>query len=860
VADHVARRSESWNFLKPRTRRKSFHWIAAIAFLLAFGPPAAAQRAAGESVATGTPVNLAAAPTEELLKVYAQLRDLKGGNQWAIAENVVWKRDRATFTFQTGKLTFAAPIAGRVVAAAFDGAATFELDPPTPIEQAQIARFTGQPRLVETFHHAVFFFTDDSAAELQKLVYVRPGMGVPTASREISDAETSFQHTFNDWWQNQQFGNFPMRNLAARMLSDMSDPSSRGISLAAILDGPYAKLLYQISWNRPSILLPDLPNDEEVMLLHYKTNNYYEWWAGYHVSSEYQNTLFPERPFLPAHCAQETLWTTISPQNRVSATAELKFRVLMGQPRVLPFNLDGVLRIQNITDAAGRPLAFIQEDRNLDSDPWLILPAPAVPEKTYDLKIAYAEQSTYESQVVFKMGTGLYFTQARTSWYPSFGAFKDRTQFDLHFVSPKNYEFAATGKLVSSRKEKDDWVSEYTSQIPFSVVGFTYGDFVTRSRSDHGFTVDVYAGRHLADQLAGLQNTLDLYRQYGYNLAHQYGILEGGFDTAAGAQNAVSKSFVAFKLYEAYFGPLPFHTIRVTEQPVGFSGQSWPTLIFLPYLSLLDTATLNSLRLQTSEGEREFFDAVSIHEMSHQWWGHMVGWRTYHDQWLSEGFADFSAALFLEYYEPEKFKAYWDNSRDFLLNKDKAGHHPVDVAPLWLNFQGNSQLEPGESQLLIYNKGAYVLEMLRAMMQKPGSPNPDARFIAMMRDFVSTYAGQDASTVDFQKIVEKYWGEPMDWFFNEWVYGTATPTYRFTYQLSAAPQGQTMLQVSLEQSGVPDSFRMEVPLYVYWKKKPQLVGFIVVKGSATATGRVPLPERPSKVSIDVNHTLLAIEK
>lgn len=31
-----------------------------------------------------------------------------------------------------------------------------------------------------------------------------------------------------------------------------------------------------------------------------------------------------------------------------------------------------------------------------------------------------------------------------------------------------------------------------------------------------------------------------------------------------------------------------------------------------------------------------------------KWWGHAVGWASYHDQWLSEGFAEFSAALFLE--------------------------------------------------------------------------------------------------------------------------------------------------------------------------------------------------------------------
>ncbi|MGH9345045.1 MAG: hypothetical protein ACRD19_14955, partial [Terriglobia bacterium] len=99
-----------------------------------------------EELSAGT-LDLAKAPTAQLLKVYAQLRALEGSNQSAVTENVTWKRDAATFTFKDGTLTFAAPVAGRVVAAVFTGDATFELDPPTPAERHQIARFTGQPNL-----------------------------------------------------------------------------------------------------------------------------------------------------------------------------------------------------------------------------------------------------------------------------------------------------------------------------------------------------------------------------------------------------------------------------------------------------------------------------------------------------------------------------------------------------------------------------------------------------------------------------------------------------------------------------------------------------------------------------------------
>ena len=92
-------------------------------------------------------------------------------------------------------------------------------------------------------------------------------------------------------------------------------------------------------------------------------------------------------------------------------------------------------------------------------------------------------------------------------------------------------------------------------------------------------------------------------------------------------------------------------------QPVRGYGQSWPTLIFLPYDSLLDSTTRHFLGLQDTAEGAEFYNVVAVHEMAHQWWGHMVGWKTYHDQWLSEGIAEVSAALYLQIVEPKKWNS-----------------------------------------------------------------------------------------------------------------------------------------------------------------------------------------------------------
>jgi hypothetical protein len=812
-------------------------------------------------VSGGYAADLATAPSEELLRVYSQLRHLGAGNQWAVAENVTWKRDAGTFTFAEGKLVFAAPVEGHVLAAAFAGRGTFTLDPPTPTDQRQISRFTKSPRLEDTFREAVFFFTDDSWSELQKLVSIRGEAGDPALGGKIAAAQKRFSEDFNDWWSNQRKGNFQMRNLAARMLADLSDPSSHGFFLAAFKGERFGDLIFHISWNRDVILLPFYNNDEEVMLLHYNPGDYYEWWSGFHLKAEYAQDPHPEHRRLFAQCLRSRIDAEVGKDKKLSATAEMEIEVPGGPARVLPFNLEGVLRISSIEDGEGKKLAYIQEARELDSDPWVILPQPAESGRTYKLRIAYAEDSSHDSRIVNQRGPALFYVTARTSWFPSFGAFDDRTRFDLHFRSPKKYTFVGTGREVRSEKGKDFLETQWESEIPLGVAGFNYGEFVEKSYKDENLTVTAYAGKQIPDELREIQTVLDMAELAGgpggpKNIAGQYGLMPGGFNTSHTVGYAAGVSFQALKLFEYYFGMLPFKAVSVTQQPVRGYGQSWPTLIFLPYDSLLDSTTRNSLRLQDSGEAREFYNIVAVHEMAHQWWGHVVGWKTYHDQWLSEGIAEFSAALYLKHHEAQKWDSFWNLKRKWLLSANRAGKRPVDEGPLWLNAQLNSYVEPRNSYYLIYFKGAYVMEMLRMMMEDPRSPEPDTQFILMMRDFISTYAGKNASTEDFRRIVEKHIGEPMGWFFDEWVYGTEIPQYDFHYSLQDTTGGKTVLHMSLAQSGVSDSFQMWVPIYLQINGEVQRLGLVKVRGATTISDEAVLPVHPEKVMLDERRSLL----
>jgi aminopeptidase N len=88
----------------------------------------------------------------------------------------------------------------------------------------------------------------------------------------------------------------------------------------------------------------------------------------------------------------------------------------------------------------------------------------------------------------------------------------------------------------------------------------------------------------------------------------------------------------------------------------------------------------------TFQFSKEFINVVTAHEVSHQWWGDTVGWASYHDRWLSEGLADFSAGLFLESTQPkgDDSQKFWDSERRLLLEKNEYGNRANDVGPLWM--------------------------------------------------------------------------------------------------------------------------------------------------------------------------------
>lgn len=274
----------------------------------------------------------------------------------------------------------------------------------------------------------------------------------------------------------------------------------------------------------------------------------------------------------------------------------------------------------------------------------------------------------------------------------------------------------------------------------------------------------------------------------------------------------------------AYFtstiGPYPYDKLALVESSTKFGGMENASAIFLDEKRIGGEATLEPL---------------AAHEIAHQWFGDSVTQREWHDLWLSEGFATYFCNLFFEHADGRaKFLERMRKDRDDYLGvqrKSPRAIHDPSITEL-----------PKLLGPFTYDKAAWVLHMLRGIMG-------DRAFFAAVRDYYDAYRDRNASTGELRVIMERHAGQPLDWFFQQWIFERGHPVFATSWTWQ---DGKVALEVTQKQSGTV--FR--VPVVIELRGANGARRENVVIDERVERFEIASEHRPSEVVLDPDEWVL----
>jgi hypothetical protein len=763
------------------------------------------------------------------------------------ANRIELRRGDVELSFEQGKLAFLQPFEGRVTGAVFFGRGHVLAAPREVVEKQQLAHFWGAPVLDQDFTSACLRFTDNTGAEL--LHQLREAEVSPSPDSSFAARWDTLLTSLNS---------AQSLRILFDSLSQNPQPYFSG-AIDGVITGPFDVILDPL--RRESFLLGQPKS--------IAGRTFYDVWASYRPPGA-------PPPAVPFHALRYSIDTSILANNSLEAKTEIRFRAETGGQRLLPLQLSHLLNIQEISAEHGEALTFFQNEgmtlreRSTRGNDLLYVVLPAAPLRgaTFTLRFRY------RGNVIEDAGNGVLYVGARESWYPHFGDASDFSDYELTMHWPRRLRLVATGVKLDEREDGDFRVGRWRTDNPTSVAGFNLGDYAFASLQAGTHSVDVYANRTLEQALNNRLGApaFDIPRMpspigpEGQPAANLMSIIPATPSPADALKQLGREIDSSIRFYENFSGAFPFQKLGVSQIP-GTFGQGWPGLLYISTFSFLPPAAQQRAGL-TERGREHFTELVPFHEVAHQWWGNVVGWSSYRDQWIDEAIANYLALLFADSQKNanHSLRVWLARYRERLVEKLPGAEQPAaEIGPLDLGARLTSSKSPEGFEQVVYGKGSWVIHMLREMLRQPGAKDPDARFVALLRTLAGKYAYRALSSADLQREIEAVMtpgmdldgGRSMEWFFDDWVRGTGVPHYRVEFSVHHAEKG-FMVRGKLFQTGVPRSFLAPVPLYANTSGgHPALLGVVIAGGPETPFHFTSQTE-PRKILIDPRMTLLCV--
>jgi len=705
----------------------------------------------------------------------------------AAVDHLVWKSEGLEVTLETGKLLSAPPFAVWV------GTGSVVVTPPSPIEAAQLARTTGGPLFSRPIEGAAFFFGNQPPSAFENLALTGT-----TTEVEARAAEELFREA-------RGFLIDPETKLwSPRAISALLNPERRSayfVELKVTDDLPYFYAIdpehfEPISVSRAVRSGIKTSRTRELLLRFAPADRYA---AGRPLD------LLEQAPLL---ASDYRIQLELDDHLELSAVTELTLTARDGTWRWIPLDLGTDLEVDSLRwdgDRAAQGYKW-KDDQVL----WVEVPDGLTAGAPRRLRVRY------HGHPLEHVGD-LVHVNVFESWYPRSTQFEP-ANFDLSYRVPKNLVLASVGREEENRIEGNRRIAHYVTSAPISQAQFEVGYFEAIPITD-----------------PRIPNVTVLWTESAVQ-----GVEEDAAEVGMSAGKSMERQVAAdvansLALFQSYWGPPPEPKLTVVEAPRAL-GVAYPGLVCLdPF-----TFALND-RYQSNELFRS-------HEVAHQWWGTSLLTASYHDRWLYEGFAEYASLRYVldGLRDDENFlRLLEDWRKEILGNRKYVAGAGQAAAPIWLGLRTEGLRTAGDSSLILYKKGAWVLHMLQCMFLDLKKHDEQA-FLDLLSDFYRQYAGKRASTADFARVASEHFGASLDWFFDQWVYGSETPTYEVAHRVEKTADG-FVTHVRVVQRGVDPTFRaypilkVELPEHRFVRLRAQVVG------ESIAFDLPALPEAPEKL-------------
>jgi hypothetical protein len=762
-------------------------------------------------------------PSSKDKDTYNQLKafSLTGGA--LDVKGVVLKRVRSQITLD-GTVYLGEPVNGMITGAVFIGEGKFATEAPTnEFEKDNVKRLLGTEMIESDFKTAVFRFTDNTGVQLA------PTRTGPATERAQKLARETDERTLREIGA----------NLPARLAISMLNKEKPGFFFAQFDGGKRGRFSMVLDYqNRVPVANFDINAGEKGLIWSYNTDVYGpEVWEAFFSLEDYQRGTvtysdtndqidvksyrmdldlrdYKNRVKLNVHLDAEPYQPNVRAVSfRVGEDlGEYENQRLKKQMRVVSVRRDGV------------ELPAVQE--NWEGGFTVFLPEALKARENLALDMTLEGDYLRDAEVV----EHCYYPRSNTSWFPRHG-YLDRATFDLTFRHPKSLHVASVGLRTSEEidpEDKNALVTKYQMSTPVALVTYALGPFKRYTDS-------------IKWEKGGAPTPLE-------------------FNSLPGDYLPIKEDFIlaelnnAVRYFTVLFGDYPYPVFGAAFHPFAF-GQGFPTLLMIP----------------NADHASKFTYQFIAHETAHQWWGNIVAWRSYRDQWLSEGFAEYSGILYTGLRaspgaKSELLGRLRSSLKDPPMTTSGMGKgRLVDVGPIILGHRLSTSKTLGAYQTLIYNKGALVLRMLHFMLSDPNTGDGQA-FFNMMTDFVQRYRNNTASSDDFRNVVNEHFAKSpiarkygmtnLNWLFAEEVYQTALPSYELQYKIEDQPDGKAMLSGTITQQNAPEAWLMVLPVKISFGDKQAGSGTVLVQG-ASSPFQIKLPMRPKKVELDPDHWIIA---